>query len=123
MIVAKLRVRIGMSLPEIAATPFPMLNAIWEEYVSMKREEAGEPVWNPDAIPEPEDPDAPPPEGLFVAYGACLGLSPEVVKREWDRQNYFKGFPMEGHFKGDFPFGMGDAIRKSWDRGKPDATK
>lgn len=51
------------------------------------RANAGLDGWDPDAIPEPDDPDGPPDRELFVNYAVVGGgMTREAAEAEYDRQ-------------------------------------
>lgn len=57
------------------------------EIKSREREESeGRAPWEPDGIPEPVDPDGPPPKDAFVAYACALGKTEEWAENEYERQ-------------------------------------
>lgn len=90
-----------MTFEEIAWTPFAVLEAVEKAYWrNVVRVNGGEEPWDPDAIPEPEDPDGPPPDWLFCGYGMSLGMSQAQVVAELARQKAAGGY-------GRLPKGLG----------------
>lgn len=79
---------------EIALTPFPVLTAIWKEYIAIERAKAGEKTWEPDGIVDPTQEDGRPPKELFIAYAACLSRTQAWAEREWMRQTAHGGLPL-----------------------------
>lgn len=85
-VVARVRL-LGIPVPEIALLPFELLTAICAEHDRQQRIAAGSSLdWSPDDIPNPANPNSPPPKGHFVAYGTALGMRPAAVEAEYERQ-------------------------------------
>lgn len=66
-----------------------MSNKLIDRMCELKRREQAEASgekWEPEDIPEPADPDAPPPRDAFVAYACALGKTEEWAELEYERQ-------------------------------------
>ena len=76
----------GVSHSDIPNMPLALMRAIGEESARQKAAAEGGPDWDPDSIPDPENPDGPPPKNLFVAYGMALGWPAGKCEAEYERQ-------------------------------------
>lgn len=86
-----MRVVCGIGAEELMKMPFSVIRRICELKEKESRAERGE--WSDlDSIPEPENPDGPPPRDQFVAYAWSVGGNPAWANAEYDRQVKDGGF-------------------------------
>lgn len=86
-----MRVVCGIGAEELMRMPFSVIRRICELKEQESRAARGE--WsNLDDIPEPENPDGPPPREQFVAYACTVGATVAWANAEYDRQLKDGGF-------------------------------